>query len=65
MAFDIETLDDLITASSCCCPPVLCPVPVRECESVDVDFQSNGYFDPDETTWKIYKKKFPDKKYRK
>ena len=38
MAFDIETLDDLITASSCCCPPVLCPVPVRECESATVSF---------------------------
>lgn len=33
MAFDIETLDDVIAANSCCCAPVLCPVPVRECES--------------------------------
>ena len=55
MAFDIETLDDLTLASSCCCGPVGCPVPLSEGEialgRVTLHFSVSLYINPSLTEY--------------
>lgn len=49
----IETLQDL-NAQACCCDLTLCPVPAFACKSITASVSSLGFYDPDDTSWKIY-----------
>jgi hypothetical protein len=54
----VETLTDwnnLLAGCGCCSMPT-CPVPARECETIYGSLGSVGWYDPDDTTWIIYKK---------
>lgn len=52
----LETQQDWNELLACCCPMPLCPVPVKVCESLNGHFQSTGYVNTSDPTFKLYKK---------
>lgn len=53
---EIQTLEDWIKVLSCCCPPPSCPIPLETCKSINGQLTSQGFIDPEATSWMRYLK---------
>ena len=53
---NIRSIEQVNALGCCPCPLPSC-TPRKECESLSVTVQSVGFFDDDDTVWKVYKKK--------
>lgn len=60
----IETLDDWneILSRGCCCAMPSCPIPLETCKSINGQLTSQGFIDPEATSWMRYLK-FGTKKW--